>query len=85
MKRSIITVILLIFSSIIINAQDVQDKFEQANQFYTDGQYSSAIDIYEELLQNGYETPEVYFNLGNSYYKLNDIAYSILYYEKAKK
>lgn len=84
MKMINIILLTLVFC-INLFAQDAQQKFEQANQYYTDGQYSSAIDQYEKLLADGYKTPEIYFNLGNSYFKLNDIAYSILYYEKAKK
>lgn len=38
--------------------------------------------IYESLLKKG-EAAEVYYNLGNSYYKADDIAKAILNYERA--
>ena len=44
--------------------------------------YASAIQIYEALLKEG-EAAEVYYNLGNSYYKTGDIAKAILNYERA--
>ena len=44
--------------------------------------YASAIQIYEALLKEG-EAAEVYYNLGNSYYKAGDIAKAILNYERA--
>ncbi len=44
--------------------------------------YGSAIQIYEALLRNG-EAMEVYYNLGNSYYKVQDYAHAILNYERA--
>lgn len=44
--------------------------------------YGSAIQIYEALLRNG-EAIEVYYNLGNSYYKVQDYAHAILNYERA--
>ena len=44
--------------------------------------YASAIQIYESLLKKG-EAAEIYYNLGNSYYKADDIAKAILNYERA--
>ena len=49
---------------------------------YMQNDYLSAIQIYESLLQQG-ESAEVYYNLGNSYYKSGDIARAILNYERA--
>ena len=42
-------------------------------------------DRFNEILINGEHSVELYFNLANSYYKVNDIPNSILYYEKALK
>ena len=66
-------------------AQSPQDKFQEANTLYSEGKYSSAIDIYESLINSNYQNAEIYFNLGNAYYKLDDVAYAILNYERAKK
>lgn len=49
---------------------------------YIKGNYITAIQVYESLLQQG-ESAEVYYNLGNSYYKSGDIAHAILNYERA--
>lgn len=49
---------------------------------YLNEDYNSAIQIYEALLRNG-EAMEVYYNLGNSYYKTQDYAHAILNYERA--
>lgn len=49
---------------------------------YLRNDYLAAIQIYESLLQQG-ESAEVYYNLGNSYYKSGDIARAILNYERA--
>ena len=43
---------------------------------------SAAIQIYEALLKNG-EAADVYYNLGNSYYKIGEIAKAVLNYERA--
>ena len=44
--------------------------------------YITAIHIYETLLQGG-ESAELYYNLGNSYYKTDNLAKAILNYERA--
>ena len=76
--------IILIFLSILLNNQVVEDLFEQSNDFYTNGDYQNAVTGYLDILESGYESAELYFNIGNSFYKLNNIPDSNFYYEKAK-
>jgi len=57
--------------------------FDQGNALYNDGKYAEAIDKYEVILNKGQHSGALYFNLGNAHYKLNNIAPSIYYYEKA--
>lgn len=54
----------------------------EADSAYIRNDFAAAIQIYENLLQQG-ESAEVYYNLGNSYYKTDDIARAILNYERA--
>ena len=54
----------------------------EGDSAYAHNDFASAIQIYEHLLQQG-EAPEIYYNLGNSYYKTDDIARAILNYERA--
>ena len=56
-----------------------------ANKVYSEGDYHVAINLYEEVINSGLESAELYYNLGNSYYKVNLIPAAILNYEKAKK
>ncbi len=62
-----------------------EELVENANRDYSAGLYSNAIEGYTKVLQSGYESVEVYYNLGNAYFKTNDLPSAILYYEKAKK
>lgn len=57
--------------------------FEEANSAYQAGDYDTAVAIYEEILDNGETSAALYYNLGNAYYKLNKVAPSIFYFEKA--
>ena len=80
MKRLIYILISLV--SIISFAQN-DAIFDEANTMYNEGKYAEAIDTYTKILNNDYHSPELYFNLANAHYKLNNIAPSIYYYEKA--
>lgn len=62
-----------------------QTWFETGNQQYARGQYNAAITSYQHLLSAGSQSAELYYNLGNAYYKSNENAQAILYYEKAHK
>ncbi|WP_158974781.1 SH3 domain-containing protein [Cellulophaga sp. L1A9] len=57
--------------------------FDAANTAYNDGKYEVAEKTYLKIIANGEASSELYFNLGNVYYKENKIAPSIYYYEKA--
>lgn len=58
--------------------------FTRANQLYTAAQYDSAVKLYETILDKGYESAELYYNLGNAYYKAGNIPKAILNYERAR-
>lgn len=59
--------------------------FIQANESYAKNEYGKAIELYESILSQGIEAPELYFNLGNAYLKNKQLGLAILNYEKAKK
>lgn len=74
--------ILIAFLSFGISAQN-QDLFEQGNALYNEGKYAEAIDKYSAILNTKKHSANLYYNLANAHYKLNNIAPSIYYYEKA--
>jgi tetratricopeptide (TPR) repeat protein len=57
--------------------------FEQGNTLYNEGKYAEAISKYESILDTNNHSADLYFNLANAHYKLNNVAPSIFYYEKA--
>lgn len=59
--------------------------FEEANQLYKNKEYEKALEKYLLLEQQGNRTANIYYNIGNCYYRLNKLGYAILYYEKAYK
>ncbi|MHB1106644.1 MAG: tetratricopeptide repeat protein [Lutibacter sp.] len=84
MKRRFIFTMVL-FLGYISFAQTADELFSKANDFYKNGQYTKAAQLYLIIEKSGLESDDLYFNLGNSYYKLNKVAPSIYYYEKALK
>lgn len=58
---------------------------DSGNAAYSKGNFQKASEYYEGIISLDYESPEVYFNLGNAYYKLDKIGMSVLNYERAKK
>ena len=62
-----------------------QGLVQEANQYYSDSKYTEAIAAYEEVLAGNYESAALYFNLGNAYFKVNNIPSAIWNYEKALK
>lgn len=75
-----ITLFFLLISQVIIAQIDIKN----ANTLYKQGQYQDAIDVYETIIYRGQkQSAELYFNLGNCYYKLNKVAPSVYNYEKA--
>lgn len=79
--------IFLFISENCIQAQTPNDYavVKEANKAYTAGEFQKAVDLYEKLVKSGYSAAELYFNLGNSYYRIGDYKSAILYYERAKK
>jgi len=62
-----------------------QTTFFHANALYKDGQYGAAAAEYEKLLATGLESGNVYFNLGNAYFKAGETGKAILNYERAQR
>lgn len=61
------------------------ETFELANLAYEKGNYEHAIIQYQQLIDEGFNNADLYYNLGNAYYKTNQVALSILHFEKALK
>ncbi len=69
----------------ILSAQDGKALLQQAADAYANGDYQAAASQYEQILASGQHAFEVYYNLGNAYFKNNQIAPAILNYERAAR
>lgn len=81
MRTKILTLTLFFGIGIVLFAQD--NRFEQGNEYYSQGEYEKAIEMYQSILQSGLESAAVYYNLGNAFYKSGKLPEAILNYERA--
>ncbi len=57
--------------------------FSNANKLYSESNYVEACNLYLQIIEQGSESAELYFNIGNCYYRTNDWANAIWFFEKS--
>jgi tetratricopeptide (TPR) repeat protein len=79
-------ILFFVFAALLIQVKAIDPKTQinEAKEFYSKGEFQKAIDRYQSVLNAGYASVEIYYNLGNAYFKIHNIKASILNYEKAK-
>lgn len=82
MKKTLLILPVLLISLCALAATDPQSE-KQAEEFYREGKYNEAAEIYRKLRASGMESAILYYNLGNCYYKLGENTQAILNYERA--
>lgn len=66
-------------------SDETRETFSLANQRYAEGRYEEAVSLYETLIEGGAASAPLYYNLGNTYFKLGRIGKAILNYERARR
>ena len=59
--------------------------YQEGNRLYQEGDYGAALASYLRVVEAGFEGGEVYYNIGNAYFKSGDLPRSILFYERARR
>ncbi len=59
--------------------------YQRANVYYEQANYDEAIKQYNSILESGLESGNLYYNLGNCYFKKGELGKAILNYEKARR
>lgn len=79
--------LMIIFTivSLSLSAQSPKQLFAKAESLYKAGKFEEALAQYKILEKNNYSGKDLYYNMGNCYFKLGEIGYSIVCYEKAAK
>ncbi|MBR3976228.1 MAG: tetratricopeptide repeat protein [Bacteroidaceae bacterium] len=80
MKRILYIAMLLLLPLAATAGNDAKENGDKA---YEEKRYSDAIAIYEEAIKGGNESKQLYYNLGNAYFRNNETGRAILNYERA--
>ena len=59
--------------------------FDEGNRLYQAGDFEGALDRYRRILDEGLESGELYYNIGNAHFRLGELAPAILNYERARR
>jgi tetratricopeptide (TPR) repeat protein len=78
-------VALCMASSFVAQAQIVDSIWAKANTLYASGSYDEALQHYTMIEASGEVSADLFYNIGNTYFKQNNLSKSILYYERALK
>ena len=80
-----ISISVLLFYSSVFQIYAQTELIKNAEDSYKSGNYKKSINYYRTLIQKNYNSEEIFYNLANAYFKVNDLGNAVLYYEKALK
>ena len=61
-------IIIIFFNLTIVFSQNINELFDNGNEFYSQNNYKEAILNYEKILEIGFFSEDLYLNLGNAYF-----------------
>jgi len=85
MKKLLFSFILIVTAAGPLFALTAGEEFSEANSRYAEQKYEEAAKRYELLVKAGVSTTAVYYNLGNTYFKLGQLGRAIVSYERARR
>ena len=59
--------------------------FDEGNRLYQAGDFEGALDRYRRILDEGLESGDLYYNIGNAHFRRGELAPAILFYERARR
>ncbi|MBR4002045.1 MAG: BatD family protein [Bacteroidales bacterium] len=79
--------LLLLLPGAALRAQDSypDSLWNAGTAAYSDGRWDDALQAWSGIESLGVESADLYYNLGNAYFKTSDYAHAILFYERALK
>jgi len=84
-RFTLVTSIILIISALAFAAQkDVTKLYNTANSQYKSEEYEQALENYMKAIELGGCDFRLFFNIGNTYFRMGDIGRAILWFERAR-
>src|SRR5690242_15812619 len=78
-SSGLVVILVLGFFASPVQAQDAQ--FANANQDYAQAYFKEAVDGYNQLVRSGHRTANLFYDLGNAYFRMGDPGHAVLNYE----
>ncbi len=86
MKHIAVLLFIIIYASAANSeVSNPETLWEKANEAYINEEYAYAAELFENIINQGYESYYLHYNLGNAYFKDNKIGLAILNFERAKR
>ena len=84
LKRYLQTLLVIfLFAVKALGQESVTGKFNQGVTFFSSGNYQEALKIWTDVYNTGYRSANLDYNIGNAFFKLNNVPQAILFYERA--
>ena len=83
MNRAITSTFAVLFGAGSMLFAQPTAQFAKANQEFAAGDFNAAIEDYEALVRSGQDSPNVFYNLGNAYFRQNNFGRAVLNFERA--
>ncbi|MEX0822722.1 MAG: hypothetical protein WD021_11290 [Rhodothermales bacterium] len=84
--RCLIAAVLLFAAPVRAQGVDVADRhFDEGNRLFREGDFEAAVEQYRMAIEAGYGSGSLYYNMGNAYFRMDELGQSIRYYEKAAR
>lgn len=83
--RNYLAIAFLMCTVLLHGAGSRDSLYNAASTAYSEGNYEAALDLYTRIVSQGYEAPDLYYNMGNAAFRSNRLGYAVLYYNKALK
>ena len=80
-RLGLFTLCLMLFTASY--GESYQQLMQRANTAYQEQHYAEAVALYQQIADAGNEGSILYYNLGNAYYKTDDLSHALLWYERA--
>ena len=85
MKKFILTFLFLLLIIGIFAVNQIEAIYQEAISYYNDKDYQTALGKFSQIENEGIINADLYYNIGNCYFRINEIGRSVLYFKKALK
>ena len=69
----------------VVTPPPQESHFAEGNRLYQEGDFAAAAASYSAVIEGGFESAEVHYNLGNAHFRLGETARAVLNYERAAR